>query len=96
MVAKNKRRMETVKRYAKVRAELKKTVLSASASDEEREEAQLKLQKLPRNANPIRVRNRCVLSGRPRGVYKKFGLSRLALREKALSGELPGVTKASW
>lgn len=95
-IAKNNQRIETVAKYAQKRAELKAIIKSASASVEERDEAMLKLQKLPRNANPIRVRNRCALTGRPRGYYSKFGLARLALREKAQKGELPGVTMASW
>lgn len=95
-IAKNKKRMATVAHYAEQRAALKKTIRSAASSEEEKEEAMDKLHSLPRNANPIRVRNRCELTGRPRGYYRKFGLGRIALREKALAGELPGITKASW
>ena len=95
-IAKNKQRIACVERYAKVRAELKETLRKPSVAQEEKEAARLRLQKLPRDANPIRVRNRCALTGRPRGVYRKFGLARIALRDKAVRGELPGVTKSSW
>ena len=95
-VVKNKKRIATVARYATLRAELKAKVGSVKTSDEERDEAWRKLRALPRNASPIRVRNRCELTGRPRGFYRKFGLGRLALRLKALEGILPGVKKASW
>ena len=95
-IARNKQRMEVVARYASLRKELKETIRKASSTDEEREAAWDKLRNLPRNASPTRVRNRCHLTGRPRGVYRKFGLGRIALRDKALRGELPGVTKASW
>ncbi len=95
-IAKNKKRMAIVAHYAPQRAELKKTIKSAASSDDEKEEAMRKLHRLPRNANPVRVRNRCELTGRPRGYYRKFGLARIALRERALAGELPGITKASW
>ena len=96
MIVKNKKRMATVKRYATLRAELKEAVRSPKTSVEDREAAWSKLRALPRNASPIRVRNRCELTGRPRGFYQKFGLARLALRQKALEGFLPGVKKASW
>ena len=96
MVVKNNKRKATVAKYAKLRAELKEKIRSPKTDPEELHEAFAKLRKLPRNANPIRVRNRCELTGRPRGVYKKFGLGRLALRQKALEGMLPGVKKASW
>ena len=95
-IARNKKRIEKVARFAKVRAELKELVRNPNTPDEERDEAWRRIQALPRDASPCRVRNRCNLSGRPRGFYRKFGLSRLALRERALRGELPGVTKASW
>jgi len=94
-VAKNNRREKTVIRYAERRAELKK-IIKKSKDYDEVQEAITKLQKLPRNASPIRVRSRCQLTGRPRGNYKKFKLSRIAFRELALEGLLPGVTKASW
>jgi small subunit ribosomal protein S14 len=95
-VVKNERRKKTVARFAAVRKELKELIRKPSTPETEREEAIQKLQSLPRNANPIRVRNRCALTGRPRGVYAKFGLGRSMLRAKALSGELPGVKKSSW
>ena len=91
----NKRR-DTVKKFAARRAELMTTLRSSSASDEEKVMARDKLQKLPRNASPVRLRNRCALTGRPRGVFKKFGLARGKLREIAMRGEIPGVIKASW
>ncbi len=95
-VEKNNRRKRTVAKYAKVRAELKETIRKPSTSFEDREAAQLKLRSQPRDANPVRVRNRCMLTGRARGFYRKFGLGRMSLRERALRGELPGMTKASW
>ncbi len=95
-VAKNLKRIEIVKRYAARRMELNKVIRSGHASEEDKDEARARLAKLPKNSNPIRVRNRCALTGRPRGYYRKFGLSRMALRDKALQGELPGVTKSSW
>ncbi len=78
------------------RAELKAIIDDQSKTDEERYQARLKLQQLPRNANPTRQRNRCVVTGRPRGVFSKFGLTRHKLREMAMKGEVPGMTKASW
>ena len=95
-IAKNLQRIDMVKRYAERRAELNSVIRSSRSSDESKDEARTKLAKLPRDSSPIRVRNRCALTGRPRGFYRKFGLCRLALREKALKGELPGVTKSSW
>ena len=95
-ILKNQKRIETVKRYAAKRAELNAIIRSSASSEEDKEEARAKIRKLPRDSSPTRIRNRCVISGRPRGVYSKFGLSRIALREKANQGELPGVTKASW
>ncbi|WP_159621606.1 30S ribosomal protein S14 [Ruania rhizosphaerae] len=95
-VAKNEQRKETVARYAAVRAELKKASVDPHRSDEEREAAMRALHKLPRDASPTRVRNRDVADGRPRGHLRKFGLSRVRLREMALRGELPGITKSSW
>ncbi len=90
------KRRETVKKFATYRAELFAVINSAKASDEERHSARIKLQKLPRNASPVRLRNRCSLTGRPRGVYSKFGLGRSKLRDFAMRGEIPGITKASW
>jgi len=95
-VVKNDRRKKTVAKFAAVRKELKELIRKPTTPEGEREEAMKKLRNLPRNANPIRVRNRCALTGRARGVYSKFGLGRSKLREKALSGELPGVKKSSW
>ncbi len=92
----NEKRKQLVAKYATKRAELKAIVKNPRSSDADRALAQRALEKLPRNSNPIRVRNRCALTGRPRAYYRKFGLSRIALRELALRGELPGVTKASW
>jgi small subunit ribosomal protein S14 len=89
-------REATVKRYAKKRAELKELIRDPRTSDEARAEAQKKLQQLPRDANPIRLRNRCALTGRPHGFYRKFGLSRTKLRETTMRGEIPGLSKASW
>jgi small subunit ribosomal protein S14 len=90
------KRINTVKKYAKKRAEFKAAIVNLNLSDEERWEAQLKLQKLPRNASPSRVRNRCRITGRPHGVYRKFGLGRNKLREHAMKGDVPGLVKASW
>ncbi len=92
----NERRKRLVRKYAKKRAELLAIARDRSRPIEERFEAQMKLAKLPRNSAPIRVRNRCELTGRPRGYYRKFRLSRVALRELANQGLLPGVTKSSW
>ncbi len=90
------KRRKTVKKFAAYRAELFVVINNANVSDEERHSARMKLQMLPRNASPVRVRNRCMLTGRPRGVYRKFGLGRSKLRDIAMSGEIPGMTKASW
>ncbi|GAA3432403.1 30S ribosomal protein S14 [Kutzneria kofuensis] len=95
-IAKDARRRETVARYAQQRARLKVVVSSPTATQAEREAAGLLLQKLPRDASPTRLRNRDVVDGRPRGFFRKFGLSRLRLREAAHRGELPGVSKSSW
>lgn len=90
------KRRDTVKKFAAKRAELMALVNNQKLSTEERYEARLKLQKLPRNASPVRLRNRCALTGRPRGVFRKFGLARGKLRDIAMRGEIPGVIKASW
>ena len=90
------KRAKLVAKYAAKRVELFATLHTAKLSDEERMAARLKLQQLPRNANPTRQRNRCQITGRPRGVFRKFGLCRLKLREAAMRGEVPGMTKASW
>jgi small subunit ribosomal protein S14 len=96
MVERDLKRSKLVKKFAAKRAELKAIVLSASASYDEKMEAQSKLQKLPRDASPVRQRNRCALTGRPRGVYSKFGLGRNKLREATMRGDVPGLRKASW
>jgi len=90
------KRRDTVVKFKAKRAALLETLRNVNTSDEEREAARVKLQKLPRNASPSRLRNRCAMTGRPRGVYRKFGLARNKLRELALRGEVPGVIKASW
>jgi small subunit ribosomal protein S14 len=95
-IAKNARRRATVARHAQQRAQLKLVVSSPTATPAEREAAALGLQKLPRDASPTRLRNRDAVDGRPRGFFRKFGLSRLRLREAAHRGELPGVSKSSW
>jgi small subunit ribosomal protein S14 len=96
LVNREKKRRATVKKFAARRAELLAIINNAKASDEDRTEARDKFQRLPRNASPVRLRNRCSLTGRPRGVFSKFGLGRSKLREIAMRGEIPGVTKASW
>ncbi|MDN5754391.1 30S ribosomal protein S14 [Arthrobacter rhombi] len=95
-IARNEQRKVIVERYAAKRAELKKTLINENATDEAREEARLGLQKLPRNASPVRVRNRDSIDGRPRGTFQKFGISRVRFRDMAHRGELPGITKSSW
>ncbi len=95
-IEKNKRRARTVKKYAARRAELKAMAEDNSLPGEERFAARLKLAKLPRNSCPVRLRRRCDLTGRPRGVYRKFRMSRIALRDLALSGKIPGMVKSSW
>ncbi len=95
-IEKNKRRARMVKKYAARRAELKAMAEDNSLPAEERFAARLKLAKLPRNSSPVRLRLRCDLTGRPRGVYRKFRLSRIALRDLALSGKIPGMVKSSW
>ena len=96
LVNRNEKRRNTVKRLAAKRAELLAAANNPKLAQEERYEARLKLQKLPRNASPVRLRNRCALTGRPRGTFRKFGLARNKLREIAMRGEIPGVIKASW
>ena len=90
------KRQQTVAKYAKKRAELKATIGNVNASPEDRWNAQVALQKQPRDASASRMRNRCRLTGRPHGVYRKFGLSRIKLREAAMRGDVPGLVKASW
>jgi small subunit ribosomal protein S14 len=96
VINRDKKRREIVKKYATRRKELLEIANNAKLSTEERYAAREKLQKLPRDASPVRLRNRCALTGRPRGVYRKFGLGRGKLRLIALHGEIPGVIKASW
>ncbi len=91
----NKRRA-MVKKFASIRAELLAIIENTQLSDEARAEARASFQALPRNASPVRLRNRCALTGRPRGVFRKFGLGRIKLREYAMRGEVPGMVKASW
>ncbi len=90
------KRRKTVKKFAAKREQLMEIINNQKISQEDRYEARLKLQKLPRNASPVRLRNRCALTGRPRGVFSKFGLGRSKLRDIAMRGEIPGVIKASW
>jgi small subunit ribosomal protein S14 len=96
MVMREKRRAVTVKKYAAKRAQLKELIRSPRTSPEARATAQAKLQAMPRDASPSRQRNRCAITGRSRGVYRKFGLSRVKIREVVNRGEIPGVSKASW
>jgi small subunit ribosomal protein S14 len=96
LIEREKKREMLVKKYAPKRAELNAFIDDQSKSEEERFQARLKLQQLPRNSSPTRLRNRCELTGRPRGTYRKFGLARSKLREIAMRGEVPGMTKASW
>jgi small subunit ribosomal protein S14 len=96
VINRNEKRRETVKKFAEKRKALQDVANNQALSSEERYEARLKLQKLPRNASPVRVRNRCALTGRPRGTFRKFGLARGKLRDIAMRGEIPGVIKASW
>ncbi|MBK6337067.1 MAG: 30S ribosomal protein S14 [Betaproteobacteria bacterium] len=96
LINRDEKRRDLVKKYAKKRAALVAIINNTKASDDDRYEARLKLQQLPRNANPTRLRNRCAITGRPRGFFRKFGLGRNKLREFAMRGEVPGVVKASW
>jgi small subunit ribosomal protein S14 len=96
LINREQKRRDTVKKFAAKRAELLAIAADVKLSDEERFAARQKLQALPRNASPVRLRNRCALTGRPRGTFRKFGLGRSKLREYAMRGEIPGVVKASW
>jgi small subunit ribosomal protein S14 len=96
LINRDQKRRALVKKYAKKREELVAIINNMKASEEVRYAARLKLQQLPRNANPTRLRNRCALTGRPRGFFRKFGLGRNKLRECAMRGEVPGIVKASW
>ncbi|UNU73897.1 30S ribosomal protein S14 [Moraxella nasovis] len=96
MINRELKREKTVAKYAEKRAKLKAVISDVNASDEERLDAMLALQSLPRNSSPVRLRNRCGLTGRPHGYFRKFGLSRNKLRERVMQGDVPGVRKASW
>ena len=96
LINRDEKRRKMVEKYATKRQELRAVINDADRSDEDRFEARLKLQGLPRNSSPVRLRNRCALTGRPRGVFRKFGLGRSKLRDFVMRGEVPGMTKASW
>ena len=96
VINREQKRRKTVKKFAARRKELIELVNNPKLSPEERYAARMKLQQLPRDASPVRLRNRCALTGRPRGIYRKFGLGRGKLRDIAMRGEIPGVIKASW
>jgi small subunit ribosomal protein S14 len=96
MIAREHKRTKMVAKFAQRRAELKAIIHGVDASDEEKWDAQIALQKLPRDASPVRQRRRCQITGRPHGVYRKFGLCRNKLREAAMRGDVPGLVKASW
>ena len=96
MIQRELKRAKLVAKYAEKRAALKATISNVNSTDEERVAAQAKLNALPRDSSPCRQRNRCSITGRPHGVYRKFGLGRNKLRESAMKGEIPGLTKASW
>ncbi|MBU1691013.1 MAG: 30S ribosomal protein S14 [Gammaproteobacteria bacterium] len=96
LINRDLKRREMVKKYATKRAELTEAMNNVKLSDEDRYAARLKFQQLPRDSSPVRLRNRCALTGRPRGVFRKFGMARTKVREYAMRGEIPGVVKASW
>ncbi|MFV2055904.1 MAG: 30S ribosomal protein S14 [Thiohalomonadales bacterium] len=96
IIHREKKRERTVARFAAKRANIKKILNSVTETDEAKDAARIQLQKLPRNASPCRLRNRCRITGRPHGYYRKFGLGRNKLREAAMRGDIPGLTKASW
>ena len=96
MIAREKKRTQTVAKYAVKRASLKAILGDTMASDDDKWDAQVRLQKLPRDASPVRQRRRCAITGRPHGVYRKFGLCRNKLREAAMRGDVPGLVKSSW
>tara|TARA_Y100001936_G_scaffold253902_1_gene322158 strand:- start:2789 stop:3094 length:306 start_codon:yes stop_codon:yes gene_type:complete len=96
LINRDLKRRKIVKKFAAQRAEILAIINNTGLSDEERQSARIKLQMLPRNSSPVRLRNRCILTGRPRGVYSKFGLGRSKLRDIAMNGEIPGIIKASW
>jgi small subunit ribosomal protein S14 len=96
MIVRQQRRLRTVQKFSAKRAEYRRIIRSPSSSDEARAVAQQKLQALPRDASPVRLRSRCAITGRPHGFYRKFGLGRNKLRETMMRGEIPGLSKASW
>jgi len=96
LVNREAKRVATVKKFAAKRAELKAAIADQTRSMEDRMEAMKQLQGLPRNASPVRLRNRCEMTGRPRGTFRKFGLARAKIREAAMRGDIPGLVKASW
>ncbi len=96
MVERQAKRERIVRKYAAKRAEYRRVIRDPQATDDEKQAAQERLQALPRDASPVRLRNRCAISGRPHGYYRKFGLARNKLREAAMRGEIPGLSKASW
>ena len=96
MIAREKKRARTVEKFSAKRAELKAIIKDPNASDDEKWDAQVKLQKMPRNASPVRQQRRCQATGRPHAVYRKFGLCRNKLREAAMRGDVPGLVKSSW
>ncbi len=96
LINREQKRRDMVKKYAAKRAELNAAISNMSLSEEERAAARQRLQSLPRDSSPVRLRNRCALTGRPRGTFRKFGLGRIKIREYAMRGEIPGVVKASW
>ena len=96
LINRDAKRRATVKKFAERRKQLFAIIKDVKATDEARDEAMAKLQALPRDASPVRLRNRCAITGRPRGIFRKFGLGRSKLREIAMRGEIPGIIKASW
>lgn len=96
IINRNIKRIKLVRKYAEKRSSLAKIINNVTLSEEDRHIARIKLQKMPRDSSPVRLRNRCSLTGRPRGVYSKFGLGRSKLRDIAMSGKIPGIIKASW
>ncbi|MEK6595170.1 MAG: 30S ribosomal protein S14 [Pseudomonadota bacterium] len=96
VINRNVKRQKAVRKYAEQRSNLNRIMNDRTLSEDDRFDARIKLQKLPRDSSPVRLRNRCTLTGRPRGVYSKFGLGRSKLRDIAMSGKIPGIIKASW
>ena len=96
IINRNVKRQKIIRKYAEQRSALKEIINNFTLGDEERLSARIKLQNLPRDSSPVRLRNRCALTGRPRGIYSKFGLGRSKLRDIAMSGKIPGIIKASW